>query len=396
MNMWPMKPLGDVADIVRGVSFKKGDVSNAPLDGYIPVLRAGNIQDQLETERDLVYVSQSFISGDQLMQRGDVAICMSSGSAAIVGKTARLKHDWIGSVGAFCAIVRFRNGMLPNFGAYWFKSPEFIQWRDANAKGANIQNLRRGELERLLVPVPPLAEQERIVRLLDEADAIRKLRARANQRAADLVPALFHEMFGECNYQRRPIGEVTLLVTSGSTPKGGSATYLDEGPMIIRSQNVRMNRLDLSDVARISDATFHAMRRVAVQPQDVLLNITGASIGRVARVGRAGITAVVNQHVCIIRPNQHHIHSVYLSIFLSLPSSQTHILGIQAGASRQALNHKQVRALDIPLPPLSTQETFVEKFNDILTLQDLQVRSLEALTASHSSLIQLELSPTQT
>ena len=47
------------------------------------------------------------------------------------------------------------------------------------------------------IPVPPLAEQERIVKLLDEADELRKLRAQADRRTADLIPALFHEMFGD-------------------------------------------------------------------------------------------------------------------------------------------------------------------------------------------------------
>ena len=131
------------------------------------------------------------------MRRGDLAICMSSGSPAMVGKTAHLASDWRGSVGAFCAIVRFNPNFHHRFGSYWFRSPAFLEWRDSNAKGANIQNLRRAELEKLPVPVPPLAEQERIVKLLDEADELRKLRTQADRRTAALIPALFHEMFGD-------------------------------------------------------------------------------------------------------------------------------------------------------------------------------------------------------
>jgi restriction endonuclease S subunit len=82
--------------------------------------------------------------------------------------------------------------------------PDFLEWRDNYAKGANIQNLRRAELEKLPIPVPPPSEQERIEKLLDEADGLRKLRAQADRRTAALLPALFHEMFAILSSQRRP------------------------------------------------------------------------------------------------------------------------------------------------------------------------------------------------
>ena len=76
------------------------------------------------------------------------------------------------------------------------------------------------------------------------------------------------------------LGEVTSHISSGSTPRGGQSVYLDDGPvMLVRSQNVHMNRLVLDDVAFISDEINSQMKRSVVQRNDVLLNITGASIG---------------------------------------------------------------------------------------------------------------------
>ena len=99
------------------------------------------------------------------------------------------------------------------------------------------------------------------------------------------------------------LGPLTSLISSGSTPLGGSTRYLAEGPvMFVRSQNVRMNCLDLSDVVYIDSALHEHMKRTHVRSGDVLINITGASIGRVAAFDRNGDTANVNQHVCIIRP----------------------------------------------------------------------------------------------
>ena len=104
--------------------------------------------------------------------------------------------------------------------------------------------------------------------------------------------------------EKQRLGELTYLISSGSTPLGGERAYVRNGPVaFIRSQNVRMNSLDLSDVAYISGEVDNAMRRSQVKFNDVLLNITGASIGRVAVFDLPSIRANVNQHVCIVRPD---------------------------------------------------------------------------------------------
>ena len=89
-------------------------------------------------------------------------------------------------------------------------------------------------------------------------------------------------------------------IGSGVTPKGGSSSYSLEGIPLIRSQNVHWGKLDLSDVAYIDDAQHLKMKGSTVKSNDVLLNITGASIGRVAVFDKIE-EANVNQHVCIIR-----------------------------------------------------------------------------------------------
>src|SRR6516225_4251770 len=101
----------------------------------------------------------------------------------------------------------------------------------------------------------------------------------------------------------RPIDDLAAQVGSGVTPRGGRESYLKEGVPLIRSQNVLMNRLDLTDVAYIGEDVHESMSRSSLQPGDLLLNITGASIGRVAVVPAWLQTANVNQHVCRIRLN---------------------------------------------------------------------------------------------
>ena len=164
------------------------------------------------------------------------------------------------------------------------------------------------------------------------------------------------------NIEIRKLGELANHISSGSTPLGGRSVYLDEGPvMLIRSQNVRMNHLQLDDVAFVSDEIDSSMKRSRLEPQDVLLNITGASIGRVARFSSRSQRANVNQHVCIIRTKHDRLVPRYLEFFLSSPIVQNEIHDeLQRGGTRQALTFKQISEFKIPLPAMVEQERIAD------------------------------------
>jgi type I restriction enzyme S subunit len=153
-----------------------------------------------------------------------------------------------------------------------------------------------------------------------------------------------------------PLGKLTILVSSGSTPLGGSKIYLPSGPvMLIRSQNVLMRELNLDDVAFITEEVASKMKRTVVKTNDVFLNITGASIGRVATFELQGVQANVNQHVCIVRTVPELLHHRYLMHFIAQPSFQAYINNTQQGGTRQALTFEKIRDFQIPLPPLEEQ-----------------------------------------
>lgn len=108
------------------------------------------------------------------------------------------------------------------------------------------------------------------------------------------------------------LGRLATKIGSGVTPKGGSNAYKLSGIPLIRSQNVLWGSLDLSDVAYIDEDQHKKMKGSIVYKNDVLLNITGASIGRsaVSHLNEAN----VNQHVCIIRSDA--LEPEYLKSFL--------------------------------------------------------------------------------
>ena len=110
------------------------------------------------------------------------------------------------------------------------------------------------------------------------------------------------------------IGELETFIGSGITPKGGKRVYVSEGIPFIRSQNVHPDGLRLLNVAYVTLSMHEEMKRTHTFPNDVLLNITGASIGRSAYIPEELPKANVNQHVCIIRTGGR-LFPAYLSHF---------------------------------------------------------------------------------
>ncbi len=149
------------------------------------------------------------------------------------------------------------------------------------------------------------------------------------------------------------LGNVALKIGSGQTPTGGSAVYQDTGIPLIRSQNVLMTAFSADGLAYISEQQDQQMAGSRVCPNDVLLNITGASIGRVCIAPPKICPANVNQHVCIVRCGDD-IDPHYLMFLLASPTFQDFIWEIQAGGTRQALTKQIVE--DFLIPEVSIQE----------------------------------------
>ena len=181
------------------------------------------------------------------------------------------------------------------------------------------------------------------------------------------VPNLrFPEFTGE--WKKCIIGELTTKVGSGVTPRGGEAVYKSEGHPFVRSQNIGLGHLILDDIAYIDEDTHQRQKNTELQLDDVLLNITGASIGRSALVNQQIVGGNVNQHVCIIRANKKLIPS-FLCNFLLSQYGQKQIESFQAGGNRQGLNFEQIKSIKIGLPSVEEQK----KIADLLLLIEQRI-----------------------
>ena len=175
-----------------------------------------------------------------------------------------------------------------------------------------------------------------------------------DNKVLNVPPLRFPEFSGE--WKMCTIGELITKVGSGVTPRGGEAVYKTEGHPFVRSQNVGLGNLLLDDIAFIDEETHLRQKNTELQFNDVLLNITGASIGRSALVDKQIVGGNVNQHVCIIRTKENLVPSFICSFLLS-NYGQRQIDSFQAGGNRQGLNlnFEQIKSIKITIPSKDEQ-----------------------------------------
>lgn len=193
-------------------------------------------------------------------------------------------------------------------------------------------------------------------------------------------------------WQVKRLGAITSKIGSGVTPRGGESVYQNDGHYFIRSQNVGWGHLILDDVAFIDSITHNKQIGTELRDNDILLNITGASIGRSTIVTPQIVGGNVNQHVCIIRLKSDAV-SYFICSYLLSDMGQRLIDSYQAGGNRQGLNFEQIKSFMIPIPSLQEQERIAEILGTWDRAIDLQKRKVELLQSRKKALIQQLLTP---
>jgi len=166
------------------------------------------------------------------------------------------------------------------------------------------------------------------------------------------------------------LAELTSKIGSGSTPKGGNNNYKSDGIPFVRSLNIHTHFIKYEDLAYIDNEQANKLNNVVIREKDVLLNITGASIGRVNIAPDIFVGGRVNQHVAIIRCQQSKILPEYLHVYMASPKVQKWIQGENYGATRQALTKKMLEELLIIVPPLPEQHEIVRRVEQLFAYAD--------------------------
>lgn len=314
--------------------------------------------------------------GYKLVQKDDIVMNIM---LAWNGSLGSSKFEGIVSP-AYC-VYRSKDTASSHYLHYLYRTPLFTGLFKTVSTGVVDSRLRLypDVFLRLETCLPPPNEQQAIVRFLDYKCAQINKFIQKKKRLIELLKEQKQAIINQAvtrgldpNVRLKPSGvewlgdipkhwEIQRLrfigakFGSGVTPKGGASVYSKNGIPFLRSQNIHFDGLMLQDVVYINENIHQFMLNTHVKPNDVLLNITGASIGRVCCVPAEFKAGNVNQHVCIIRPKLNIINPEYLAKYLSCSSIQKEIVIGQNGASREGLTLKTIKSIPIVLPPLNEQ-----------------------------------------
>jgi type I restriction enzyme S subunit len=344
-------------------------------------------------ERESIDGSRTAAKTLSIVREGDLIInkiWVRHGSVAIAGKDV----DGCAGSGEFPTFELDLNRIDPRWIHWQTKMKSFWEKCDDLSRGTSGKNRIKPELFLTInIPLPPLTEQRRIVAHIESLAArvneAQRLREEADYESAVLLNTAVGKVFTELKAREvKPLKDLATKIGSGSTPKGGRAIYQQSGVPFIRSMNVRMRQFQWNDIAYIDPDIHESMSGTKVKPKDVLLNITGASIGRVACAPDDLAEANVNQHVTIIRPIET-LDYRFLMYWLSQPAIQDFINDEQKGATRQGFTKAQIEQFKIPILPLDEQRRIVTyldglqaKVNALRELQSATGEELSALLPS--------------
>ncbi|NNG43530.1 restriction endonuclease subunit S [Pseudoalteromonas sp. NEC-BIFX-2020_002] len=394
---WRKTQLNKLGELVSGLTYSPSDVR----DSGLLVLRSSNVQNGVITLEDNVYVTPN-VKGSNLSKANDILICVRNGSKALIGKNALIPEGMpVCTHGAFMTVFR---SPFAKFVFQLFQTNAYQKQVDADL-GATINSINGRHFIKYEFYVPKQPEQQKIADCLSSLDELliahnQKLDAlKAHKKGlmqqlfpaeGETVPKLrFPEFRGDGDWCFDDLGSKAKKVGSGITPRGGDKNYKSAGVPFVRSQNIGWGSLLLDNIAYIEEEVHQSFSGTEIKESDVLLNITGASIGRTAIADQRVTGGNVNQHVCIIRTKLKELHPVYLSQFILSPNGQLQIDSFQAGGNREGLNFAQIRSFSIPIPPnVEEQKKIADGLSSIDELITAQSQKIDALKTHKQGLMQ--------
>ena len=228
-------------------------------------------------------------------------------------------------------------------------------------KGQAQPHVYRDDLIKIKIPLPPKMIQEKIV---DEIEALDKKEEIYREEIESLRDIISVEV-SSIKASFVALDEITIKIGSGATPRGGESAYKQSGISLIRSQNIYDNGMREKGLVFIDAKQAKKLDNVTVKKEDILFNITGASVARCCMVEESYLPARVNQHVSIIRTNNK-VLPKYLQMVLISSEYKNRLLEIASGGtSREAITKTQLEIFKIPLPPMDKQSQIVSKIETI-------------------------------
>lgn len=277
--------------------------------------------------------------------------------------------------------------------SYFLRSPATVKQITERSSGARMPRADMDFVLSLPISLPAIEEQLRIVDLLARANGIVRLRREAQQKAAELIPAIFIDIFGDpaTNPQAWPrqplsaVAEVISGVAKGRKLDPGEAVELP----YMRVANVKDGYLDLAEVKTI-EIKRSEVEKLLIRPGDLLMTEGGDpdKLGRAA-LWAGEIEACVHQnHVFKVRSNRARLSPAYLRTLAGSAYGKAYFLSVAKKTTGIAsINKTQLSAFPVPLPPLSLQQAFEQRVQSAESILNQQADALVKAQATFNALL---------
>ena len=385
--------LGEVADQIRGVTYKSQDVEETLSNNSIPLLRANNISNNgIINYDDVIYIKKNKIDSVQLIKQNDILVCASSGSVHLVGKAAQIKEDKLLSFGAFCKVIRPKNIHAIYLG-YFFQSPYYRKTISSLAQGANINNIRNDDIDNLMINIYDDVATQEIVSILDKVTSLISKRKKQLEKLDILVKSKFIEMFGDPvlnpkGWEKKKLGEVCDQIR-GITYKSQDVeeSLNSNSIMLLRANNISNDgTINYDNIIFINKNKVNSIQ--FIKRNDILVC---ASSGSVHLVGKA---AQIKEYklltfgaFCkVVRPKN--INPIYIGQFFQSAYYRKTISTLAQGANINNIRNEDIDNITIPIPPLVLQNQFAEFVEQVENNKEKIKSSLNQLETLYSALMQ--------
>lgn len=384
VTLWVDATGDDIFDLVRGVSYNKGDARSEAQAGYIPILRANNIAEGQINPDDLVYVPSRYVSPEQFLRTGDVLIAASSGSRSVVGKAAQASTDHTQfAFGAFCAVARPKTPEFGDWIALFTRTRQYREYVESVALGININNFRGSDFKAMTVPLAPSNEQRRIVSKFNSLSGKSK-RARDH---LDHVPrlvekykeAVFAAAFrGKLTQDWRALNDVNeawrsvrigeiAQIASGQTPKGIEALAGRSGSLPwykVSSMNAKGNEHTLSSSEfMLRQEDFETLRLRLFPTGTIVFPKRGGAIAtnKKRKIGKPG---ALDLNLMALVPKQ--VDPEYLWWWVQTLD----LAKLSNGSNVPQINNGDIEPLVVPLPSPAEQSEIVRRLQAMVAWID--------------------------
>ncbi|MEH2253319.1 restriction endonuclease subunit S [Nostoc sp.] len=350
-----------------------GTWGNAPVgtDSDYPVLRSTNIYDRHLSLEDVAFRAVTTkVVNKYALKSGDILVTTSSGSIQMIGKNALFKHPQDGYTYLFSNFTYRLRPLIT------FIIPEFLHLylnsQRAKSKLIRIQNTTTG-LRNLntklylnqVIPLPSISEQRHIVEILEQADALQRMRAEADAKADRILPALFIKMFGEpstwTDANTETLGRL-VNIQSGGTPSKKNPDYWDGDIPWVSPKDMKQDII-FDSIDHISQKAIEETNIKYVEPGAILIVVRGMILAHTIPIALAATRLTINQDMKALYPNCNDIDSTYLHT--ALKASSRKILS-QVGTAGHGTRKFDTDEL-LNLPILIPSQEQLKKFQIAVT-----------------------------